>query len=580
MMGNAAARAKHAIAMAAGAAVLGLFTAGGCYKFDEPAFNPRELQRNVRLASRERMIREKEAVPTTMEANPSTRPSSRDATHEFIGDEPTVKLSLQEIIQRAVAHNSDVAVAGYDPAIEETRVIENEARFDPTFFSNLTFTDEEVLSPSSSFVSIDPFNPSGFQSFAFENGIRQNTFSGGTAELSYRAQRIFRDERPLDQNGKFADVGPNPYYLNELLLKVTQPLLRDFGAEINRARISIAKNNQRISVLDFRKTLEEQIFTTEQRYWQLVQAVREVGIQEDLLAETIRTADILAARQIAGADVTRVQTSQAESAVASREAVLVGARARVKDLSDELKRLMGDPSYPAASAVVILPANAPLIDPIRFDPAEQFDIAFKNRFELGQQQIRIDSSAIALDVAKNNLLPQLNLVGQVSFQGVGTDLGEAFDSDFEFREPSYSAGLQFEIPFGNRLARAVLKRAQLQRNQALAQYQGLIKQIDQEVSTSLREVDTTYETIVKRARAVFLAGDSLRAIQQQREADAPLTPEFVQLELDRQQELANARAEEAQAITQYNIAIAQLERAKGSLLRYNNIVMQERQLQK
>ena len=48
--------------------------------------------------------------------------------------------------------------------------------------------------------------------------------------------------------------------------------------------------------------------------------------------------------------MTRVQTSQAESAVASREAVLVRARSRVKDLSDELKRRMDDPAYPGRPA--------------------------------------------------------------------------------------------------------------------------------------------------------------------------------------------------------------------------------------
>jgi hypothetical protein len=96
---------------------------------------------------------------------------------------------------------------------------------------------------------------------------------------------------------------------------------------------------------------------------------------------------------------------------------------------------------------------------------------------------------------------------------------------------------------------------------------------------SLREVETSYNEIVERRNASYLAADSLRAIQQRREAQEALTPEFVQLELDSQQTLANARAEEEQAIRSYNVAISRLERAKGTLLRYNNVVMQERQLQ-
>ena len=558
---------------------VGLAGISGCVKRDEPPFNPREMGRNARIASRERIIRPSATLPTTMQARPSSRPSVRAAATQGPGDEVIVRLSLQEIIQRTVASNSEVAVAGYEPAIEATRVIENEARFDPTFFANLTYAEETVLSPSASFVNVDPFRPSGFSSLSAQTGVRQNLPSGGQAEMSVRNQRIRRGEG-FDDNPQFGDPPVNPYYLNEIILRVTQPLLRDFGNEINQARITIARNNQRISVLEFRRTLEEQIATVEEAYWQLVQAVQEVRIQEDLLVETIRTADILQARAEAGADVTRVQTSQAESAVASRQAVLVRARSRVGDLSDEIKRRMNDPAYPASSVVLILPGVDPLVQPVEFEPADVFDTALKARLELGQQQIRIDSAAIALNVAENNILPQLNLVGQVAFQGVDERWGGAIEDSLDFHRPSSSVGLEFEIPFGNRLARSVLQRAQLQRRQALEGYEQQINIIEQDVSVALRDVSTSWEEITKRREAVFQANDSLLAIQQRRENDEPLTPVFVQLELDSQQTLASARAEEAAAIARYNTAIARVERAKGTLLRYNNIVMAEQQLQK
>src|SRR5688572_21711422 len=111
---------RKAAAAASSATIFSMLALGGCLEFeDKPPFNPREFGRGTRLASRERIIREKEPIPTTMESRPSTRPSVRAETTEFVGDEPVVRLSLQEIIQRTVAHNKDVAVAGYEPAIEE-----------------------------------------------------------------------------------------------------------------------------------------------------------------------------------------------------------------------------------------------------------------------------------------------------------------------------------------------------------------------------------------------------------------------------------------------------------------------------
>ena len=65
------------------------------------------------------------------------------------------------------------------------------------------------------------------------------------------------------------------------------------------------------------------------------------------------------------------------------------------------------------------------------------------------------------------------------------------------------------------------------------------------------------------------------AIEEKERANEPLRPEFVQLKLDTQQRYAEAMHSEAQAIAGYNIALAQLERAKGTLLRYNNVLLQE-----
>ena len=64
------------------------------------------------------------------------------------------------------------------------------------------------------------------------------------------------------------------------------------------------------------------------------------------------------------------------------------------------------------------------------------------------------------------------------------------------------------------------------------------------------------------------------------EGGEALTPTFVQLKLDTQERLADARHNENQALANYNIALFKLEQAKGTLLRYNNVVMEEDQINK
>ncbi len=559
-----------------GSAALLALAVAGCAS-DPAPFDPQSFQQPEKDQAAQAAARPMRPLPTTLESpfldSSSTAPAKRPApmapaTGPALATEPVQRLTLQEIIQRAVVNSLDVRVAGYQPAIDQNRVVEAQAQFDPVLFAGPQIQRIDRMTAGT---LLNPFNPTaGDISYdnenilSFQGGVRQNLSTGGKAELRYQTSRV--DIEPLRN-------AINPYYENSIILEVTQPLLRNFGTEVNRARITVARNNQRISLLDFRKALEENVADLEKTYWQLVLAERDVQIQERLLGRTMDTADILARRNLQ--DTTRVQTSQANAAVESRRATLVRAKAQVRDLSDRIKRLMNDPDMPVASAVLILPANQPIEQPIHFDLADQVNTALANRFDLAQQQLRINSAAVVARVAKNNLMPQLNLVGSIGPGGVGDDWGPAQDRVNEFGHIDYKLGLQFEIPLGNREARAIHSRAMLQRQQAIDQYRALVEQITLDVKTAQREVQTTWDEMVSTRQARFAAADALYAIELRERNNEPLTPTFVQLKLDTQGKLADAERAEAQALSNYNNSIASLERAKGTILRYDNVLMEQ-----
>jgi outer membrane protein TolC len=213
--------------------------------------------------------------------------------------------------------------------------------------------------------------------------------------------------------------------------------------------------------------------------------------------------------------------------------------------------------------------------PIRLDKGEQIDTALLHRAELSQQALRIDSADVAQRVAKNNLLPELNVIGNVGVQGLGEDFGDAIDDQTDFDNVNYGVGLEFEWPLGNRSARAAYRRAQLQKLQAAAQYRAQVDQVVLEVSQALREVDTSWEEMVATRDAVFAARDALLAIEQRERANEPLTPDFVDRKLSLQGERADAESRAAAAVANYNNAIVRLEAAKGTLLRFNNVSLAE-----
>ncbi len=551
-----------------GLAFFGL-TVAGCVQEPGP-FDPLRAQMSQRSAARTDAPLSMPPLPTTMvsrkvkpgEINRNTPATTQAATRA--GERP-VGLTLKEVIQRTAANNVDVKVAGYEPAVEQTRTIENAARFDPTFFSNFQYQRTDKLTGGSNGVGSASFAPVEHSDvWTVETGIKQILEEGGQIEAKYSVSRSqFTPQRSIT----------NPFYTNELSLQLTQPLLQNFGRDVNRARITISKNNQRISVLEFRKSLEDQLLDAEKTYWQLTQALQDVATLERLLQMTVGTSDLLHKR--ADLDVTRVQTSQADASVAQRRSTLVRARARVRDLSDKLKQLMNDADMPVADKTLILPASAPYIDPIKFDAGEQIETALDNRLELGQQQLRIGSAGVAVRVADNNLLPSLNLQGQISSQGLDGNEGDTFDAQNDYNHLSWTLGLQLEIPLGNRAARAIWQRALLQRQQAVDQYRSLVDQITLDVQQATREVETAWNAIVASRGSRFAAADALKAIQQREDQNEPLTYNFVQLKLDTQERLAAAEQAESQAVNDYNFAVARLEKAKGTLLKYDNIIMQE-----
>lgn len=519
-----------------------------------PPFDPRDLQQAERARAADTPTFPLKPLPTKLEPlEPTTRklnsatnptaPSTRPILVRPLGNEPTIRLGLQEIVQRSVANSGEVRVAGFDPAIAETRVVEAQARFDPILFANLSWdhTDQQLAG--------QPYTPGLLggvptkfiyaqrgDMYTMEPGIKQLLPSGGEISVSEEIKNITQTPR---------NTRLDPYWQNELKVQLTQPLLRNFGYETNQARITIARNDQRVSILDFRKALETNVEEIEKDYWQLEDAEQEVRIQEELLNRTRDTADILIKRFIAGGQgVSRVQTSQATSSIRTREAELIRARAKLGDISDDIKRRMNDPEFPVAGPTVILADNAPIESPITFNFDDVVATAMDNRFELGQQQLRINSAGIAQDVAKVSTLPKLDLKLSVAAQAARQNEQDSASDSFLESHIGGSLGLNFEIPIGNREAIAIFRRAKLQRLQAIEQYRFLVDQVTQDVKTGLRDVNASWDEIGSRRQARFASSDTLMALEQREANGEALDPTFVQLKLDSQERLADAERQE------------------------------------
>jgi outer membrane protein len=565
---------KHTLGSISLLALAGWLCCGGCAPDPKP-FDPQAMQHVYRERATENVTRPLGALPLTLDRSflvkrdgtqPASQPTPLPTTAESVG--PVIRMSLRDLIQLAAINSLQVRVANYQPAVDENRVLEAEARFDPSFFTNLNFATQTILSPTPQAPSAASVGTQ-FQTSTLATGFKQNLPNGAQVQLQY--QQIQTMIGTLG-NSTFNN---GTTYESNWSFQVTQPLLQNAGTEVNRARIVVARNTQRVSLLDARLQLEKTLSEIEEAYWQLVQAESELRIQETLYNQSVDTAMLLQKRL--GQDVTLVQTTQNNAALRGREAALEEARTRLSFLSNQIKRRVNDPNMPVAGSVVILPEDQPVQTPIAFDLAEQIAAGLANRAELAQQQIRIDSATVVYKAAQNNLLPQLNLVGSIGTKGGGDTLSHAVQNNlYDNQAQEYSIGFQLEVPLGNREARAIFRRTQLQRLQAVDQYRDLIEQVCQEVRDAHDNVYTGWRRMQHNRQYLFSAEAALSAIQQEQDVgNVALTPDFVNRKLNAQEILAQARRENARALTDYNVAISALERAKGTILKYDNVLMQE-----
>lgn len=187
--------------------------------------------------------------------------------------------------------------------------------------------------------------------------------------------------------------------------------------------------------------------------------------------------------------------------------------------------------------------------------------------------MEIETAHIIVGAAKNQALPRFDAIFTYKILGLGSDPDKAFRqlSRNDFNE--YQVGVQFEWPIGSRAGRAKIKQSKLRYEQAIASRKAQIEQIILEVNNAVRAMDTTQDAIYPAQEATVAAEKNVQATKERAERKSPAE---LETELAGQQNLAQARQTFLQALVAYNVAVADLERSKGTLLPYNNVVLEEK----
>jgi outer membrane protein TolC len=471
-------------------------------------------------------------------------------------EEPVRDISLQDAIERTVKHSLAIKVDAYNPAIKQAQVVEAEAIFDPVFFGQTQWAsnDDPQLSPTFS----------NGTSWNNQIGIRKLLPTGGTAQASVGAN--FHD---IDVPAGTVSPDLKSSYANNINIQLTQPLLQGFGTQVNEANIYLAQRDLRITLSEFKQNSMKAVADVEEAYLDLILARTNVEVLERLVVASQQTYNDIVARQFI--DATKASINQALSALDSRRADLHVAQKTLRNASDRLKSLLNDPEIDVAGNVLLNPSDRPITEPVLYTAADCIAIALQQRPEMIQARLQLERADIVVTVAKNGLLPKVDLT--LSMQSNGLDRG--FDQSLEntvnpMNALDFAAGIKFEIPLGNRAAEAQLARHESERRQAIENLVQIAQKVIPDVKQQLREVLSDYQEIAIRDAVRQEAAEEFQGIIEIEDV-RPRTPEFLQLKLDSQANLAQAEQALTQAVVNYNLAIMRLEQSKGTLLEFNRI---------
>lgn len=476
-------------------------------------------------------------------------------------------VALSDAVVRALEANLDISISRKTMESRITDIIAEQAKFDPTVSLNGQYNR-----------SVQPLNRPVFggtgqnlqeiltfdqRNHSLTLDMTQNLLTGANYDLNYSPARS-----NVNQNVATGFLF-NAAYTGGLAFTFTQPLLRNFGTDVNRTFIKVAQNNAKVEEQVFFDRVLSVIATVEQSFWELVFVNENLKVAESALKAAQELLASNRAKAKAGV-MSIVDVLQAEAAVASRVEQVLLAEKAIRDQEDQFRRLLNPPEEELRQDVRLVPLDKPTQTLEAISAEEAIDVALERRPEILQAKKNIETADVNVKFAKNQMLPNLSFQGTSGLAGLGGNASDMVSRNFSADFYNYGAGFVLSYPLGNRSAISQYNKRQLEGQNARAAYQSVRQQVIVSVREAVRRVQTDFKRIETTRSARILAEKQLQA-ERERLNVGLSTTRFV---LDFQRDLATAQGNELRAIVDYNKSLSNLARVKATTLDKYNIQLQ------
>ena len=529
---------------------------------------------------------------------------------------------MNDAVKRALENNNDIEIARDDVRFAETQLRSLEGIYDP-FLSFTPQIDKRITPVQNIFAGGGAAGKVSTTTLSLGPTLNKSfSTGGGDYQLSFSNSRT---------KTSAANSTLNPFYSSNLSLTFTQPLLRDRSIDNNRRQIRIQKKRLEQSDADFRLRTIDVITRVQQAYWELVFALRDQQNQLanlNLSRENLRRVEA----QISVGTQAPLARAEVQTELANRESALLLAVQNVSIAENNLKQLVFKDSSVPEWYSQVTPSDSPKFDATPVNLNDALKEARENRPELRRLRLQNDINQIDLKFFKNQTKPQIDIQSTIATTGLagtpaatlppGTLLpiisgdpasepnaflldqiqdvqrragfpvasvpliaspslapsalvggyGQTLKNLFNLNTYNVIVGVAIQIPLRNRTAEANLAGTRIQGEQL----QASIRSQDQIIEVDVRNAAQAVETSRRR---VLAARDARTNAEMQLEGEQRLYQvgrSTTFLLFQRENALTNARGAVLRAETDYNKALAGLQRATSTTLRVNNVVVDAR----
>jgi outer membrane protein len=417
-----------------------------------------------------------------------------------------LELSLRGYLELVMANNTDIAIQRLTVDVAQNAITRAFAAFDPLATASLSSTEQRT--------------PTGDQ-------LTAGAGASALVQLSQPANFNYAQTLPtglqynVDYSAAKLSTNSGYYYYNPTLtsslsLSISQPLIKNRGEYINRVPIMVSSSTLRKTEYDLKTSLLQLVSNAENAYWDAVLARENLRVAEsarDLADQALKRAQReLELGALSPLDIYNPQQQYATSQIGVSQ-----AQYALRQTEDALRRQMGADLDPQIRTlpIVLTETVTPQVDAPPIDAEKEVRKALAARPDLKSATQSLDIDDLGIKLAKNELLPDLELTGSYSTQGLGGNFypastslgivappapipggfGDALTQMFGFGYPMYSFGLTLRLPIKNHQASADMADALVAKKRDALNVRTVRQQVRLDVLTAVSQVESSKDAM-------------------------------------------------------------------------------------